>query len=570
MTWVPTTWRDGDASSVSKMARGLAPALTNVGKYHVLSELGRGGMANVYLAVTRGPSGVSKLVVLKALLPDLATEASALTAFLDEARLAAQLNHGNVVQTYEVGTQGERHVIVMEYLEGQSLGNVIRRSAAAGSPLSLAFQLRIIISVLEGLQYAHELSAYGGLPLLLVHRDVSPQNVFVTYDGQVKVLDFGIAKAASSTIHTATGMIKGKISYMSPEQMVGESVDRRADVYSVGCMLWAAATGMKLWKDTPDVQVMRAVMSAELPSPQTVNPECDAELSHIVMKALAFDCNERYQSALQLQEELERYCEQHSIQNRPRDLGRYVSTLFADTRAALRARVEQQLSLVDLVDAPAPAADYVDPSLTTLVELASDAHVVATGTSTALSSSTRNPGTAPAARRTPATALLVGLGLTLILAALFLWRLGPGARGAVAASPPLAVPAAQVIASPKPDNATVELRSLPGNAQLFLDGEPLSGNPSTHILPNDGKIHVLRAESAGYHPATAEFTVPKDDGVELRLEKLEKTAPAPPAPTAARRMAVGARPKLAPPAPNCAQPFFIDKDGIKKLRPACL
>src|SRR4051812_30513044 len=148
MTWVPTSGRDGEANSASIAAGGPAPALTSVGKYRVLSELGRGGMANVYLAVTRGASGVSKLVVLKALLPDLATEPSALTAFLDEARLAAQLNHGNVVQTYEVGTQGDRHVIVMEYLEGQSLGNVIRRSAATDNPLSLAFQLRIIISVL--------------------------------------------------------------------------------------------------------------------------------------------------------------------------------------------------------------------------------------------------------------------------------------------------------------------------------------------------------------------------------------------------------------------------------------
>ncbi|HEY5372930.1 MAG TPA: serine/threonine-protein kinase, partial [Polyangiaceae bacterium] len=243
MTWLPTSRRDDDTRRGSTAAGGLAQAVTSLEKYRVLSELGRGGMANVSLAVTRGPGAVSKLVVLKALLPDLATEPDALTAFLEEARLAAQLNHGNVVQTYEVGTQGDQHVIVMEYLEGQTLGDVIRRGTVTGNPLSLAFQLRIIISVLEGLQYAHELCAYDGLPLMLVHRDVSPQNVFVTYDGQVKVLDFGIAKAKSSTINTATGMIKGKISYMSPEQMFSEGVDHRADVYSVGCMLWAAAAG---------------------------------------------------------------------------------------------------------------------------------------------------------------------------------------------------------------------------------------------------------------------------------------------------------------------------------------
>jgi serine/threonine-protein kinase len=572
MTWVPTSGREGDASGASIALGGSVPALTSVGKYRVLSELGRGGMANVYLAVTRSGSGVSKLVVLKALLPDLATEPSALTAFLDEARLAAQLNHGNVVQTYEVGTQGDRHVIVMEYLEGQSFGNVLRRSAATDQPLSLAFQLRIIISVLEGLQYAHELSAYDGLPLLLVHRDVSPQNVFVTYDGQVKVLDFGIAKAASSTIHTATGMIKGKISYMSPEQMVGESVDRRADVYSVGCMLWAAAAGKKLWKDTPDVQVMRAVMSGEVPSPQSVNPQCDAELNRIVMKALAFDANARYQSALQLQEELERYCEQHSIQNRPRDLGRYVSTLFADTRAALRARVEQQLSLVGLVESGAAVAEHVDPSLTIQLDIVSEARSLATGTSTALSSSTRNPGTAPLPARRLSTRVLLGLSLAVVVAGLFVWRLAGGTRGASAAHPPESVPvrAPAAILNTKPANATVALRSSPGNAQLFLDGEPLTGNPATRILANDGKIHTLRAESEGYYAATAEFTVPKDEGVELRLEKLETKVKAAPAASAVRQTVLAPRPKLAPPAANCAQPFFIDKDGIKKLRPACL
>src|SRR5262245_60556486 len=228
-----------------------------VGRYRVLSELGRGGMSNVYLAVARGPSGVNKLVVLKALLPDLATEPYALTMFLDEARLAAQLNHPNVVQTYEVGTEGDRHVMVMEYLEGQPLSAVMKYAERSGAPLPMKLHLRIIVNALEGLHYAHELRAYDGAALELVHRDVSPQNVFVTYDGQVKVLDFGIAKAASSSTHTATGIVKGKISYMAPEQMIADNVDRRADIYSIGCMLWAAATGKKLWKDNPDLQIMR-------------------------------------------------------------------------------------------------------------------------------------------------------------------------------------------------------------------------------------------------------------------------------------------------------------------------
>jgi serine/threonine-protein kinase len=539
--------------------------VTSVGKYRVLSELGRGGMANVYLAVTRGPSDVNKLVVLKALLPDLATEPAALTAFLDEARLAAQLNHGNVVQTYEVGTQGDRQVIVMEYLEGQSLASVMKRGSTAGTPLSLGFNLRILIDVLEGLQYAHELRAYDGSPLSLVHRDVSPQNVFVTYDGQVKVLDFGIAKAASSTIHTATGVVKGKISYMSPEQMVGESVDRRADVYSVGCMLWAAAAGRKLWKDTPDVHVMRAVMNGQIPSPQSVNPECDDELDQITMRSLALDCERRYQTAHELQEDLERYCERHGFQNRPRELGRYVAALFADTRAELRARVEKQLSVVS---PEIGSRSQSDPALSALVQgvvVPSALSMAATGTISAISSNAVNVSAPAPARRKHAGLIAAAVAAAVVLS-FWVWRASAPADAPAASAPPASAPP-----PPKIENATVQLRSLPGDARLYLDGERLAGNPSTRVLPKDGKIHVLRAESDGYQNATAEFTVGKDDAVELRLEKLQSRPTVEAPPSAPVRTLKASKPKTAAPAaPNCAQPFFIDSDGIKKLRPACL
>ncbi|HYO94044.1 MAG TPA: serine/threonine-protein kinase, partial [Polyangiaceae bacterium] len=327
-------------------ADGPDKPVRRVGKYRILSELGRGGMANVFLAVAHGAGGVNKLVVLKALLPELSAEPDALAMFLDEARLAARLNHANVVQTYEVGTEGDRHVIVMEYLEGQAFSSVLKRAELSGQTLSIAIYLRVVINALEGLHYAHELCDYDGSSLALVHRDVSPQNIFLTYDGQVKVLDFGIAKAATSSTNTATGVVKGKIAYMAPEQMIGDQVDRRADIYSVGCMLWAAATGKKLWKDTSDVQIMRRVINGETPAPNLVNTACDDELSRIVMKALASNRDERYATALELQSDLERYCEAFSSVVKQKQIGTYVSVLFADTRSGLRALVERQLTLV--------------------------------------------------------------------------------------------------------------------------------------------------------------------------------------------------------------------------------
>jgi serine/threonine-protein kinase len=178
----------------------------SVGRCRILAELGHGGMANVYLAVQHGQGGFNKLVVLKALRPELAVEPT-LSMFLDEARVAAQLNHANVVQTYEVGSHNDRHVIVMEYLEGQSFSQLLRQATATGLVIPLAVRVRILINALEGLHYAHDLCAYDGTRLDLVHRDISPQNIFVTYAGHVKVLDFGIAKAASSSTDTEAGVV---------------------------------------------------------------------------------------------------------------------------------------------------------------------------------------------------------------------------------------------------------------------------------------------------------------------------------------------------------------------------
>jgi serine/threonine-protein kinase len=526
-----------------------------VGKYRVVCELGQGGMANVFLAVAQGTGGVSKLVVLKALRAELASEADALAMFLDEARLAAQLNHGNVVQTYEVGQNDDRHVIVMEYLEGQSLARIVRCAESAGQRLPLALHLRVITHVLEGLHYAHEFKGYDGQPLHLVHRDVSPQNVFVTYDGRTKLLDFGIAKAATSTTHTLTGTVKGKIAYMCPEQMSGEMVDRRADVYSVGCMLWAAAAGRNLWKDVTDANVLLDVMTGAVPTPQSVNPNCDDELNRIVMKAVASDPDSRYVSAFELQADLERYCDQAGMADRPRDLGRFVSALFASDRDDLKALVEQELSTPSSGDGLLRSASE------------SRAMPVFVGEGRGVTSATRTisgstvsamPRVAGKRQRLP----WIITGAVALFAAVYLLAAAP--------ETPIASEARPTAAS-LPE-AKIELRATPGNARLFLDGQALIGNPTLRGMPADGKLHLLRAELDGYQTATAEFSAQRNAVVELHLTPL----PPPPAPAKAPPRTVSPARKNAPikksrPAgAGCAQPFFVDADGIKKVRPGCL
>jgi serine/threonine protein kinase len=541
-----------------------------VGRYRILSELGRGGMSNVYLAVASGPGGVNKLVVLKALLPDLSTEPYALAMFLDEARLAAQLNHPNVVQTYEVGTEGDRHVIVMEYLEGQSLSATLRRAEKEGTPLPLALHLRIIINALEGLHYAHELKAYDGAPLLLVHRDVSPQNVFVTYDGQVKVLDFGIAKATSSSTHTATGIVKGKIAYMAPEQIIGDSVDRRADIYSVGCMLWAAAAGRKLWKDTPDVHIMRRAINGDLPTPQSVTPGCDDELNRIVMKALSSDANARYQTALELQQDVELYLETLGADVKQKEIARSVSELFASTRAELKALVERQLTLIQSDET------YVSRDVT----------LSRPGSTTLTGSASISVGTQAAA---PDPSRRGARGRGMLWAAIVLLVFGGGAyfakqrleAAAVSQAGPPATLAQPIPAAPvpaAPTRASVAFHASPAQAKLYLDGELLAANPTTRLLAVDGSTHVLRAEAPGFSDASTEFSPTRDTTLELTLTPLARDAEA--SGVSPRRVVRGgrtaapvAKPEVSAPAPvqkpDCESPFFLDKDGIRRVRPEC-
>ncbi|HEY2512356.1 MAG TPA: serine/threonine-protein kinase [Polyangiaceae bacterium] len=318
-----------------------APERESIGKYKIVTPLGRGGMGFVYLARTIGPHQVSKLVVLKVLRPIFADDEEAKGLFFNEARLAARLNHPNVVQTYEVGTDGGDHFITMEFLEGQSLG-AIRRVEWA-SPLAMAKHLRILCEVCAGLHYAHELADFDGTPLNLVHRDVTPNNVFVTYDGQIKLLDFGLAKAIWSAVKTQSGVLRGTLGYIAPEHVLGMPVDRRADVFAVGVMLWEAAARRRLWQGKDEANVLRDIVEDRIPSPRTVNPSVPLELEAICMRAIAQKLEYRYPTAAALQADLEAFVEDSDLYAHARDVGRSVGELFKPSREQLRQLLEQEL-----------------------------------------------------------------------------------------------------------------------------------------------------------------------------------------------------------------------------------
>ena len=308
------------------------------GKYRFLAEIGRGGMSEIFLAVTQGGlGGFQKLVVVKLLRRDLAEDEDFRRMFLDEARLAARLNHPHVVQTYDVGEDHGRYYIAMEYLEGQTFERV-RRARNASRVFPLPMQLQMMSRVLSGLHYAHELADYDDTPIALVHRDVTPSNVLITYDGQVKLVDFGIAKALDSTNQTKVGVLKGKARYMAPEQIAGGPIDRRADIYSVGVMLWETLAGKHIWGGMSENEILRR--NGDVP---VLPPDTHPMLQQICLKAMAHRPEDRYPTAEALRGEIELYLSQHTTASRERDLGAAVAELFAEERGRTRQVIDGQL-----------------------------------------------------------------------------------------------------------------------------------------------------------------------------------------------------------------------------------
>jgi len=313
-------------------------------------------MATVYLAVAHGSSGFRKLAVVKLIRPQNASDPELIEMFLDEARLGARLNHPNIVQTYDVGIDGGQHLMAMEYLDGVSFNAAIARLARAGGPLTFPLRARVLLEVLEGLRYAHDLKDYDGTPLHIVHRDVTPHNIFVTYDGQVKLLDFGIAKATTSSAQTATGVIKGKLTYMSPEQTFGDPVDSRADLYAVGVMLWEALTGRRRFPPgLSDAAMFSRVASGEIPdTPRAASLGYPDEIDVIVAKALAPKRDDRFQSAGELHDALDA-----ALRKVPpaslRDLGAMLAESFRQERQRIRHVIEEQFRRIDAAP-PSPSA----------------------------------------------------------------------------------------------------------------------------------------------------------------------------------------------------------------------
>jgi serine/threonine-protein kinase len=280
----------------------------HVGKYQLVSKLATGGMAEVYLAKSAGPMGFEKTLVLKRILPHLAEDEQFVEMFLGEAKLAAQLEHPNVVQIFDFGEAEGTFYLAMEYIDGPNLRILSKRARAAGVALPPAACAKIIASACEGLAYAHDfMDPATGEPLDLIHRDISPDNILLSRQGAVKVVDFGIAKAANQSHKTQTGLIKGKIAYMPPEQLQARPLDRRVDVYALGVVLYELLTGHKPFDATTDVSMMQAILFEPFVPAVTRRPELPRPLMDILDKALSKVREHRYADCRAFQTDLERF-----------------------------------------------------------------------------------------------------------------------------------------------------------------------------------------------------------------------------------------------------------------------
>ncbi|MCU0691362.1 MAG: protein kinase [Polyangiaceae bacterium] len=515
------------------------------GKYDLVATIGRGGMADVFLAATKGLMGFNKLVVVKRPRAALAEDLESTSMFADEARLAARLNHPNVVQTYEVVEQDGTYYLVMEYLEGQHLRRVLStsRSKDVFAPPLVA---RVISDALAGLHYAHELSDFDGTPLKIVHRDVSPHNVFVTYDGQTKVVDFGVAKAEINATATASGIMKGKASYMAPEQVLGKTVDRRADLYSVGVVLWELLTRSRLFPGEA-ARAVHKILSESVPPVATVAPHVPQQLQAVVDRVLRRTPSARYASAAEMRCDLEEYLAGLTRPPTRDDVACAMNELFSRERAEFKRRIQLFMTETGcrraIIDKVLTSTSTLPPtgsdsrsdsgSLSSRADLL-DVRVEHDGTERSavvlgetMGSALRAAVAGPAMPKRPSSPRLVRLGTAAVaLAAVSvgaIWMFdGSTPDTTPTISPPVSV---SVSSKPEPERrigiAAIDISTDPPGATVACAGRHMGVTPVAFELPAGS--HTLRLVKEGFVPKDYHLTVPAETGgplfVNTRLQK---------------------------------------------------
>jgi len=460
------------------------------GKYTLLRKLASGGMAELFLAIQRSVAGFEKLIVIKLILPAMNQDSAFIAMLLHEARIAATLSHANVVQVFDVGQVAGTYYIAMEHVHGEDLRSIVRQMRKkAVSEFPLEHIVSIMLGVCGGLAHAHEKRDLDGSSLKIVHRDISPHNVVVSFSGDVKIVDFGIAQSnAELAAETRSGTLKGKVPYMSPEQARGDEIDSRSDIFAVGVILFELTTGKRLFKGQSDFETLKLICDHDYPLPSQIRPGYPPELERIVMRALHKDRNSRYQTAREMQADLEEFVRRERVPVSNIALTEFMRNLFEEKLASEKQDLLAGKQLADLID-----LQHSSESLPT------DDH-----------SRLSHNSSAPAARTiTDLSAMVAGKhgGVALALAALGLVA-AVSATGLYLQHNHEAASASLSPASLPVNRGSIRVATNPPGATIWVDGEMRSDLTPAILaqLPTGRPINVTLTKD-GYEPAKQSLTL---------------------------------------------------------------
>ncbi|MBI4818948.1 MAG: PEGA domain-containing protein [Deltaproteobacteria bacterium] len=475
------------------------PNYSKFGTYVLLDRISVGGMAEVFRARQMGVEGFSKMVAIKRILPNIAQDEEFIEMFVDEAKLTVQMEHGNVVKIFDLGKVDESYYIAMEYISGVDLRTVWDRARKRQRLLPIAMSCFIMQKVCEGLDYAHRKKSEDGTEFNLVHRDVSPQNVLVSYEGEVKVVDFGIAKASHKVGKTQAGVLKGKFGYMSPEQVRGHELDNRSDIFACGVLLWELLVGDRLFLGESDFSTLEKVRKVELVPPTQLNKRLSPQVERIVMKALAKERGDRYRWASEMAEDLQRYLFASNQPFARTDLQRYMKQHFAEEVEAEQTRMDRYRQL-DMTKYFAPKDTKPKSAEIPVIPLQLPPQTFPAPSAVQLSPRGPDPtyptmATAPAGPHPLPGWVKATIGG---LAGLFVLSAG--------------ISVYVFLRTQKPDPGKISLEVAPEDAELKLDGKVVSmKSPFMVELPPG--VYEFSASREGYSPARKTVTI--QEGVSL-------------------------------------------------------
>jgi len=487
-----------------------------LGRYEILRPLARGGMAQLHLARFGSIEGFEKLAVVKRLRPEHAERSDIVQMFLSEVRMLANMQHPNIVHVYDVGADAGAYWFAMEFLHGQDLRALVRKT---GRQIPLEHALTIVTAMLAGLHYVHERRNTSGEPLGIIHRDVSPPNIFVTYDGNVKLLDFGIAKMERSA-HTQAGVLKGKVRYMAPEQASGEPVDRRTDVFAAGIVLWELTVGRKLFDAKNDVEVLVQITTTHPTYPSAIRPDYPAALEAIVMKALERDPAKRYQTAREMQQELEAFARDAKLALSPENLEAYMHETFRDDLDAWQQAQREGKALSEHLNDRLPVSTGTFPS-------------ASGSTSNVISGSQSSQFAAVSGRASRGRALLIGLvalaALALAASIALVFVLRHESAAPVSSAATAAAPAEPTALATEPAVTAVTAAAAATTQPTATAAPEATATTATLIAPVPLHPHVIAAGHPLWRrPSKKPDSPPADTNTPQPKATWDKDSPLPP------------------------------------------